>query len=413
MPDPGHLLGLAVALAVGILVGLERERSKGTGPGRQAAGLRTFALTAVAGGGAYIVGGEVVTAVALAFVGAAALLSYIQDRSDDPGLTTEVALVTVFLLGALSINEPVLSAGLGVAVTTMLAAKSELHRLARSLITEDELHDLLLLAAAAVIVLPLLPDRPVGPYDALNPFEVWRLVVLVMAIGGVGHVAVRVAGARAGLPIAGIAGGFVSSAATIGSMGSTARSEPALARAATAGAVLSTVATMVQMVAVVGASNTATLRAIAWPLAAGFIAAAAFGVAVAARVPRLEQEPTTPGRPFSLRGAIAFAAAVAVILLAAAALNDVAGSRGAVVSAALGGFADSHASGASAAALAERGQTSVDVAVLGVLAALTTNTVTKLVVAAVAGGRRFALTVGAGLACVLAATWAAAAATLL
>jgi uncharacterized membrane protein (DUF4010 family) len=413
MPDADHLLGLAVALAIGVLVGLERERSKGTGPHRQAAGLRTFALTAVAGGGAYIVGGEAVTAVALAFVGAAALLSYIQDRSEDPGLTTEVALVTVFLLGALSIEEPVLAGALGVAVTAMLAAKSELHRFARSVITEDELHDLLLLAAAAVIVLPLLPNRPVGPYDALNPFEVWRLVVLVMAIGGFGHVAVRVAGARAGLPIAGIAGGFVSSAATIGSMGSTARSEPSLARAATAGAVLSTVATMVQMVVVVGASNSETLRAVAWPLAAGFVAAVAFGVAIAARVPSVEHASATPGRPFSLRGAIVFAGAVAGILLGAAALNDLAGSQGAIFSAALGGFADSHASGASAAALAERGRISPEAAALGVLAALTTNTITKLVVGAVAGGRRFALTVGAGLACVLAAIWGGAAAALL
>ena len=145
---------------------------------------------------------HVVTAVALAFIGGAALLSYTRSRDVDPGLTTEVALVTVFLLGALSVTEPVLGAGLGVAVASLLALRTEIHRFARSVITEDELHDLLLLAAAATIVLPLLPDRAVGPYDTLNPFDVWLLVVLVMAIGGGGYVAIRMVGQRAGLPLA-------------------------------------------------------------------------------------------------------------------------------------------------------------------------------------------------------------------
>jgi uncharacterized membrane protein (DUF4010 family) len=410
MADRDIVLGLAVSLAVGILVGLERERRKGSGPGREAAGVRTFALAGLAGGAAYVVGGVAVTAVALGFVSAAAVASYVRSPRNDPGLTTEVALVMVFLLGALSVNEPILGAGLGVAVAALLSARSELHRFARSVITEEELHDLLLLAAAATIVLPLLPNREMGPYDAFNPFALWRLVVLVMAIGGAGYVAVRLVGARAGLPVAGLAGGFVSSSATIGSMGALARRQPALTRAATSAAVLSTLATVIQMSVVVGAGSTATLRAMAVPLGAAGFVALAFGLLSAMRVPSIDGDHPPPGRPFSLRGAVAFASAVAAILLVAAALNDLAGSGGAVVSASIGGFADAHAAGGSVATLAGRGSISTEAAALSVLAAMTTNTVTKLVVAFVAGGKRFALTVGAGVVSVLVAAWIAAAA---
>lgn len=402
--DTGTIAGLAAALAVGTLVGIDRERRKGSGPGRGAAGLRTFALVGLLGGVAILVGGTAVAAVSLAFVGLAALASYLRSGPDDPGMTTEVAMVAVFLLGALSVREPALGAGLGVGTAVLLASRDWLHRVVNSAMTEDEVHDLLLFAAAAAIVWPLLPDRQVGPGAVLNPRDVWRLVLLVMGIGGLGHVAVRLAGVRAGLPIAGLAGGFISSAATIGSMGGIARTQPQVARAAVAGAVLSTLATIIQMVLVVGSGSLDTLVELAAPFAGAGLVALAFAGVAALRIPK-SGTGHQPGRPFSLTAALIFAAIVSTVLVASAVLNDLAGDRGVYLSASLAGLADAHAAGGSVATLAGRGEISDETAALAVLLGMSTNTLTKLGAAYAGGGRGFALAVAGGLLAVVGALW--------
>ena len=122
-------------------------------------------------------------AVGLGIIGAAVLIAYAYGSHEDPGLTTEVALVLAFLLGALAIEEPQLASGLGVVVAILLAARTQIHRFVNQALTEQEVHDGLLFAGAALVVLPLVPNESVGPYDAFNPFTVWRLVVIVMAIG--------------------------------------------------------------------------------------------------------------------------------------------------------------------------------------------------------------------------------------
>lgn len=114
-------------------------------------------------------------------------IGYWRGREDDPGLTTEIALIGTTLLGGLSIQNPALAASLAVIVACLLAARSGLHRFVRFAITEDELKDALIFAGATLVVLPLIPDRPMGPYGALNPHSIWILVILVMAIGAAGH----------------------------------------------------------------------------------------------------------------------------------------------------------------------------------------------------------------------------------
>lgn len=319
---------LAVALGIGLLLGLERERRKGSGPGRGYAGIRTFALVSLLGGIAMVVGDTAVVAVALGFVAAATVVAYALGDRTDPGLTTEVALLVAFLLGALAQREPELAAGLGVAVAILLAARESLRRLVSEALTEQEIHDGLLLGAAALVILPLVPDRTMGPFDAFNPFTLWRLVVVVMAIGAAGYVALRLLGPRLGLPLAGLASGFVSSAATIGSMGARARREPSIRRPAVAAAVFSTVATVAQMVVVVGATSSATLREL-WPsmIAAGAVAIA-YGLIFGVRALRDETEQRAPpGRAFEPKSALIFAATVGGILFLSAALNEWLGGR--------------------------------------------------------------------------------------
>ena len=400
----GEGAALAVALGIGVLLGAERERHKGRGPDRGAAGVRTFALASLLGAlGALLGSGALVAAVA--FVGAATLVGY--RRGNDPGLTTEMALVVSVLLGALAVEDAELAAGVAVAVTMLLAFRGRLHRLVRDTLTEQELRDGLLFAAAALIVLPLVPDRGFGPHEALNPFTVWRLVVIVMAINGLGYVALRVLGPQRGLPFAGFIGGFVSSAATVGAMGSRARAAPAVLTPAVAAAVLSTVATIILTALVLAAVSLPTLSAIAPALVPAGIAAVAYAgltLAHAARAP--VEGPLELGRAFDLRTPLVLALTVSAVLVAAEVLNEQLGSSGAVLAAALAGFADAQSAAVSAASLVAAGRLEPDAAIVPILAGLSTNTVTKAALAAALGGRRYAWRVVVGLVLVLAAAWA-------
>ena len=177
-------------------------------------------------------GGELLLASVTLGVVAFAGLSYWRARDSDPGLTTETALVLTTLLGGLAIREPAFAAGLGVVVAVLLAARSALHRFVLAVLTDEELRSLLIFAAATLVVLPLLPDHPIGPYGALNLHTIWIVVILVMAVSALGYIAVRLVGARFGLPLAGLAAGFISSVATIGSMGARARKDPELLKPA-------------------------------------------------------------------------------------------------------------------------------------------------------------------------------------
>ena len=207
---------------VGLLIGAERERRKGVGPSRSPAGIRTFAVTSLAGAVSFLVGGGTLLAILTVGVVILTAVAYWRGHDVDPGLTTEIALILTALLGGLSMQQPTLAAGLGVIVAVLLAARSRIHHFVRSVLTEDELNDALVFAGATLIILPLVPDRPMGPFGAINPHSIWILVILVMAISGTGYIAVRLLGMKFELPISGLASGFILSTATIGAMGAQA-----------------------------------------------------------------------------------------------------------------------------------------------------------------------------------------------
>jgi uncharacterized membrane protein (DUF4010 family) len=401
------ILNLAVALGIGLLIGAERERRKGRGPSRAPAGIRTFAVASLAGAVSLTAGGEVIFAIVTAGIAVLAATAYWRARDRDPGLTTEIALVLTTLLGGLATQQPALAAGLAVTVTLLLASRAWLHRFVRKVLTEDELEDALIFAGATLVVLPILPDRPMGPFGALNPHSIWILVILIMAIGGAGYLAVRILGPRTGLPIAGLASGFISSTATIGAMGARAVTSRHVLAAAVAAAVLSTVATIVYTAAVLAATSMATLKVLAVPLIFAGVAALAYGALATLRALRQKSEQHVEyGRAFSLKAAVAFAVTVSIILVAAAALQQWYGAKGVLAAAALAGFVDAQSAAISVAALVASGKFTANDALLPIVVGLTTNTVSKMIVAAVAGGRAFALRVIPGLILVAAAAWA-------
>ena len=394
-------------MGIGLLIGVERERRKGTGGSRAPAGIRTFALAALAGGISLAFGGEAVLVATALVLGALATVGYARSRSRDPGLTTEVALVTTVLLGALAVREPGLASGLAVGVVILLAARSRLHRFVRRALTEQELHDALVFAAAALVVLPLTPDHPIGPLGVLNPRTVWRLALLFMAISGAGYVSLRALGPGLGLALSGFVSGFVSSSATIGAMGTRARESRSLRPAAVAGAVLSTVATIAQMAALLAATSLPTLSAMRWPLLFAGLAAVAYALVFAIRGAR--QKPAEAGnrsRPLRLWTSLVFAAAISAATLASAAIQQWLGSGGLILAAAVAGLADAHAAAIAVASLVAAGRVAPSAAVLPILAGLTSNALTKTIVAAVSGDRAYALEIIPGLLAVIGAAWA-------
>jgi uncharacterized membrane protein (DUF4010 family) len=404
-------LDFAVALAIGLLIGLERERSKGEGPARRPAGIRTFTLSTLAGALAFHVGAVTLLAT---LVGAMALLtavSYARKDADDPGLTTDVGLVIAPLLGALSMSDAALAAGLGVAVAALFAAKAPIHSFVSGALTNSELRDGLILAIATLIVWPQVPDRYMGPFDALNPHTLWLLVVLVLAIGAMGHAAARLFGARFGLPLAGFASGFVSSTATIGSMAGAAADQPECLRSAVAGAALSTVATFLQMALLLFVVSPPTLFALAPALTAGGIVSTLYGLMFTLSALRGSQDITVQrekGRAFSIFAGVALSATFAAMLVAAAALRAKLGEAGIIAGAGLAGFVDTHAAAISVASLTKSGALSPTDAVVPILAAMSANALAKAVMAFSAGTKGFALRIIPGIILSMAGAWAAA-----
>lgn len=400
MSNP-DLAGLAVALGTGLLVGIERERSKGQGPSRGAAGVRTFLLLALVGAIAPLIG-QAAILVGGALVAIAVLMSYRQTRSTDPGLTTEVAMVVVFLLGVLAMRAAALAAGLGVVTAVVLASKPRLHRFTREQLTPQELHDLLLLVAAAFVVLPLLPDRALDPWGALNPHRLWLLVVAVMGVSAAGYLALRVFGSRIGLALAGLAGGFVSSTATIAAMGDRARASPGLTASFAGAGLVSNVGTVMQLGVVLATLAPGLLLRAAVPLAVS--GAVAVAVALLANwrspaSPAMHDGTTLAGRrPFEPRRVLLFVGVLAMIMLLAAIARRWLGTASLPWVLAASGLADVHAAAASAAQLVADGRVGPDLALASISAALATNSLSKCVVAATNGGRAYAWRVIPGVA---------------
>jgi len=242
-------------------------------------------------------------------------------------------------------------------------------------------------------VLPLLPDRTIDPWRSINPHRLWVLVVAVMAIGSVGYAALRIFGARLGLSIAGLAGGFVSSTATIAAMADRARADPALAPAAASAGLMSNVATIVQLAVVLGALSPAMLD---WATPALIAAGAA--VAAAAWLSTRSASVTTAvpmrklvsQRPFEPMAAMRFVALLGAIMLASAIARSHLGEASLPWVLALSGLADVHAAAASAAQSMARDPLDARWAEQGLMGAVIANSLMKCLMAAVRGGRGFA-----------------------
>ncbi|HQS37280.1 MAG: hypothetical protein B7Y16_06550 [Methylotenera sp. 24-45-7] len=413
--DDAHWLNLAVALGIGLLIGAERERKKAdTGERRKdnsgtsaIAGVRTFTIASLLGAVSMAINPWLlmVSIVCLTiFVTSASFVS----KNDNPSLTTEVSLILTVILGGLAMSEAGLAASLAVAVAILLAAKEPIHWFVRGAVTKDEMNDFFILAAATLIVLPIVPNALIGPFDAINPRNLWLIVILVMLIGALSHLALRLLGSKAGLPVVGLVSGFISSIATVGAMGSRATKTPELMGSAVAGATLSCLSTVLQLSLLLAAIHPPTLYALALPLLFGGVSIAVYGLVVT--LSSLHHNGLALddlGRSFSVKTAVMLAAIIALALLASAALNTWFGQAGLVIASGVAGLADAHAATISVASLALADKLLVADAVIAILVAFSVNAFSKVVAATFTGGREFAQKVTLGIVIQVAAIWMA------
>jgi uncharacterized membrane protein (DUF4010 family) len=396
------LRGLLTALALGLLIGIVRERAHPTAVAQ--AGTRTHALVALLGAVAWGLGTAAFVATLLA-VGALAVVGYLKTADSDPGMTGEVAIVLTCVLGGLARDQRVMASALGVLVAILLYAKKPLQRLTRELISDHELEDALMLAAAAVVVWPLLPQEPLDPWGVLDLHMVWRLVVLVMVVGMMGHVAQRVVGARVGVPLAGFFSGFVSSTLAVASFGSQVKQSSTLTSVASAGALLANLASLLLMAAILAAAAPGLMLDMLWPLLSGAVVLMAAALLCLLRDGRHAILPEmVKARSFKLTHALSIALIIAVVIVLTAWLRELLGEAGALVTAGLVALVELQAAAASIAQLNSAGALESRVAQWGVLIVLAAASVAKTVLAFVSGGARYGLYVGGGLMLMVAMT---------
>ncbi len=349
----GAAQALVAALGCGLLIGIERERRKGEGPHRALAGLRSFTLACVTGAAAALTGSMGLVVAGAVFVGALTVVAYARDRSDDPGITTEIALLLTYLIGVLCLWSVPLAAGLATGLTALLAGRERMHRFARHWLQPAEVRDGILLAAIVLLALPLVPDRPLWE-QALNPHVIVQLLALILSVQSAAHLARRLLQTQQAIALSALASGFVSSTATIATMGLAAREGQGSPRLMAGGGLLSCVSTQVQVLLVAAAVQPAWLGHLAWSaLAAGVLAllwglwlvrgGLPDGVAAGVSSPRIEGLPGTgQDRMFSLKGALAVAALLTGIQVLVQALTAWLGSAGLIVGTLLGALADLH-----------------------------------------------------------------------
>jgi uncharacterized membrane protein (DUF4010 family) len=274
---PDAAVALAVALGCGLLVGIERERRRGEGNQQSLAGLRTFALACLMGAVSMLTGEPSLVAVGALMLAALGVVSHVRERDQYTGVTTEIALFVTFLIGVMSVWSPALAAAMAVAVTALLAARERLHLFVSHWLHPGEVRDGIFLGALVLIALPLMPNRPLWG-EVLNPYLIVQLLALLLAIQSVAHLGRRLLDARRAVALSSVASGFVSSTATIASMGMAVREGHSGARLMAGAGLLSCVATFLQSLMIALAIQPAWFSVVALPSIAGSLVALGWGL---------------------------------------------------------------------------------------------------------------------------------------
>ncbi len=400
--DPLIFYHLAIALGVGLLIGVERGwQQRAAREGQRVAGVRTYGLIGLLGGCTALLAAQLgAVVVGLVFIGVTGALTAIyvanlrETHGEDVSITSLVAALLVFVLGLMAASGKVVEAvAAGVVTTVLLAYKPQLHRWVHAL-EESELRAGTKLLLISAVILPILPHQGYGPWQALNPYELWWMVVLVAVISFIGYFALKLGGARNGAVLTGLFSGLVSSTALTLNFSRLARQEAALAPLLATGILLACGTMFPRMLLVASLLNPQMFAALLLPV--GLMAVLTYLPALAYWFASKHQQAEPQVKlqnPVELRTAILFGVLLAVILLLGKALQDWVGNAGVLLLAAASGVADVDAITLSLARMSLNGL-GVETAVLGIVIAAAVNSAVKAGIATVIGGWGIGLRVG-------------------
>lgn len=407
MDDIAILERLAVALAAGLIVGFERGwHEREAAEGARVAGLRTFAFIGAYGGLVATIGQDVqpliAAAMTLALGGFFWTARPTRASMPDLGATTEVVAFVTFGLGGLAGLGHEIAATAGAVVSALLLSmKGMLHTWLRD-IRQQEFFAALQLLLISIVFLPLLPDRGFGPYAALNPYQIWWMVVLVAGLSFAGYVAMRVLGPESGVIATALLGGLVSSTATTLALARHAKDLSAETHATLAAGIIASWTIMLVRMGIEAAVVYPPLaRALMIPFGMAAILAVATAVWLWRRRSPVTDGAPELGSPLSLPTALGFGVFLAIVMLLSRAFTAEFGESALYGVAAMSGLADVDAITLSVADLAAKG-TPMGVAVGSITLAAAVNTIVKATLALAIAPASLARRAAVGLLAILA-----------
>lgn len=393
-PDAAALYRVAVALAIGVLIGAERGwQKRALEEGERVAGIRTFTIIGLLGGvsgwlsdGDLLFIGIVFVAItALVFVGHRESFK----RTKDVGITSAIASLATYILGAAAgLGHPTIAITCGVVMALVLGIKPLLHGWVERIQYNELLAALQLLAMSAVL-LPILPNRNYGPWDALNPFQLWLMIVLIAAISFAGYVSVRLAGASLGLLVSGLFGGLASSTAVALNFSKMGRREPSATAPLAAGIIVASSTMFPRVLVITAAFNWTLVEKLAWPFGLATLCGLT-ATAIYWWQGRSHQgkEADILGRPFEFMTAIKFGILLTAVMLLVRALDAWMGDAGVYLASLVSGTTDVDAISLSLAKSSTE-EIALNVAAIGIVIAAMSNTIVKASMTVIFGGRTF------------------------
>jgi uncharacterized membrane protein (DUF4010 family) len=348
---------LGIALGLGLLVGLQRESAASP-----LAGVRTFPLVTVLGTvsgllsqafGGWILAAGIIALTGFIFIGKTVEMS---KGRPDPGITTEVALLLMFAIGAyLVVGDRAVAIAIGGGTAVLLHFKGELHGIVARLGAND-LKAVMQFALISLVILPVLPNRTYGPFDVLNPRNIWWMVVLIVGISLGGYIAYKFLGQRAGIVLGGILGGLISSTATTISYAKRAAAAPGAVGPAAIVIMIASTIVFARLLLEIATVAPAFLPAAAPWLIALLIISVVSSFALWLRSDKDHDEMPEQENPSELKSALLFGLIYAVVLFVVAAAKERFGNRGLYVVAGLSGLTDVDAITLSTAQLVNAGR---------------------------------------------------------
>lgn len=376
---------IAAALGCGLLIGLERERSKQRENNHSFAGLRSFAICALLGAVCFIFGPYFSIVGALTTAGIA--IFSLKNQVNDPGVTTEIAFVLTYFIGAMCVWNIPFAAGLSVILTILLMTKHSMHGIAGKWITETEFRDGIFLLALLLIALPLTPNKPLWG-SVLNPYVILKLLTLILTVQALAHIAKRLLSSKKAMILSSIASGFVSSTATIASLGLEVRDGRADAKTNAGAALLSCIATLLQLLIISIGISLTWFKVIVLPSFSAILILFIFALWFMRDSQVIENNQPIDSKMFSLKEAITIAVSLTIIQAGVYGLNLLLGEAGLIAGTILASLFEIHGA---LSTIFIQGDPSNSILALAFVLGLAAHAIAKSVNALLTGGSRYAL----------------------